>query len=146
MAVGIEKTSFTLDVIGRFTCNTDTEALAATRRPYARPFDVIVVGGGSFGPILAENVYFDDKSHSRRVLVLEAGPMVLPEHQQNLPVLGGDIEKLVRDVPWAATKARLCRLAGSCSAAGRYSLEAGRRNSSTTRSTRKCRATVGRMQ
>ena len=102
MAVGIEKTSFTLDVIGRFTCNTDTEALAATRRPYARPFDVIVVGGGSFGPILAENVYFDDKSHSRRVLVLEAGPMVLPEHQQNLPVLGGDIEKLVRDVPWAA--------------------------------------------
>ena len=28
--VGIEKTSFTLDVIGRFTCNTDAEALAAT--------------------------------------------------------------------------------------------------------------------
>ena len=100
--VGIEKTSFTLDVIGRFTCNTDAEALAATSRPDARPFDVIVVGGGSFGPILAENVYFDDKTHSRRVLVLEAGPMVLPEHQQNLPVLGGDIEKLVRDVPWAA--------------------------------------------
>jgi 3-keto-disaccharide hydrolase/GMC oxidoreductase len=102
MAVGIEKTSFTLDVIGRFTCNTDAEALAAMSPPYARPFDVIVVGGGSFGPILAENVYFDDKTHSRRVLVLEAGPMVLPEHQQNLPVLGGDIEKLVRDVPWAA--------------------------------------------
>ncbi len=100
--VGIEKTSFTLDVIGRFTCNTDEEALAATQRADARPFDVIVIGGGSFGPILAENVYFDDKTHSRRVLVLEAGPMVLPEHQQNLPVLGGDIEKLVRDVPWAA--------------------------------------------
>jgi choline dehydrogenase-like flavoprotein len=102
MAVGIEKTSFTLDVIGRFTCNTDGEALAATQRPDARPFDVIVIGGGSFGPILAENVYFDDKTHSRRVLVLEAGPMVLPEHQQNLPVLGGSIESLVRDLPWAA--------------------------------------------
>ncbi|MQW08218.1 DUF1080 domain-containing protein [Sinorhizobium meliloti] len=100
--VGIEKTTFTLDVIGRFTCNADWEALAAISRPHARPFDIIVVGGGSFGPILAENVYFDDKTHSRRVLVLEAGPMVLPEHQQNLPVLGGDIEKLVRDVPWAA--------------------------------------------
>lgn len=100
--VGIEKTSFTLDVLGRFTCNTDAEAKAATGRPDARPFDVIVIGGGSFGPILAENVYFDDKTHSRRVLVLDAGPMVLPEHQQNLPVLGGDIEKLVRDVPWAA--------------------------------------------
>lgn len=100
--IGIERTSFSLDVIGRFTCNTDEEALAATRRTDARPFDVIVIGGGSFGPILAENVYFDDKSHSRRVLVLEAGPMVLPEHQQNLPVLGGDVERLVRDVPWAA--------------------------------------------
>jgi choline dehydrogenase-like flavoprotein len=100
--VGIEKTSFTLDVIGRFTCNTDEEALAATNRADARPFDVVVVGGGSFGPILAENVYFDDKTHSRRVLVLEAGPMVLPEHQQNLPVLGGEIEKLVGDLPWAA--------------------------------------------
>jgi choline dehydrogenase-like flavoprotein len=102
--VGIEKTSFTLDVMGRFTCNTDAEALAAVSRPDARPFDVIVVGGGSFGPILAENVYFDDKTHSRRVLVLEAGPMVLPEHQQNLPVLGGEIEKLVGDLPWAADK------------------------------------------
>ena len=102
--VGIEKTSFTLDVIGRFTCNTDAEALAATGRSDARPFDVVVVGGGSFGPILAENVYFDDKTHSRRVLVLEAGPMVLPEHQQNLPLLGGEIEKLVGDVPWAADK------------------------------------------
>ena len=81
--VGIEKTSFTLDVIGRFTCNTDAEVLAATGRPDARPFDVIVIGGGSFGPILAENVFFDDKTHSRRVLVLEAGLMVLPEHQQN---------------------------------------------------------------
>jgi hypothetical protein len=102
MAVGIEKTSFTLDVIGRFTCNTDAEALDSMSQPYARPFDVIVLGGGSFGPILAENVYFDDKSHSRRMLVLEAGPMVLPEHQQNLPVLGGEIERLVRDVPWTA--------------------------------------------
>lgn len=100
--IGIEKTSFTLDVLGRFTCNTDDEALASTKRADARPFDVVVIGGGSFGPILAENVYFDDKTHSRRVLVLDAGPMVLPEHQQNLPVLGGDIEKLVRDVPWAA--------------------------------------------
>ena len=102
--VGIEKTSFTLDVIGRFTCNTDAEALASMSRPDARPFDVIVIGGGSFGPILAENVFFDDKTHSRRVLVLEAGPMVLPEHQQNLPVLGGDIERLVRDIPWTADR------------------------------------------
>lgn len=101
MKIGVQSTSFTFDVLGRFTCNTDGEALASTSRPDARPFDVIVVGGGSFGPILAENVFFDDKSHSRRVLVLDAGPMVLPEHQQNLPVLG-DVEGLVRDVPWSS--------------------------------------------
>lgn len=97
--VQVEKTHFTLDVLGRFTCNTVEEALAAMERADARPFDVIVVGGGSFGPIMAENVFFDDKTHSRRVLVLDAGPFVLPEHQQNLPVLG-DIESLVSDVPW----------------------------------------------
>jgi hypothetical protein len=55
-----------------------------------------VIGGGSFGPILEQNIFFDEKTHSRRVLVLEAGPLVLPKHQQNLPVLGGDIEGLVR--------------------------------------------------
>ena len=99
--LGVEKTHFTLDVLGRYTCNTDVEALAAMQRPDARPFDVIVIGGGSFGPIVAENIFFDDKTHSRRVLVLEAGPFVLPEHQQNLPVLG-DVESLVREVPWQA--------------------------------------------
>lgn len=99
--LGVEKTHFTLDVLGRYTCNTDTEATEAMNRPDARPFDVIVIGGGSFGPIAAENVFFDDQTHSRRVLVLDAGPLVLPEHQQNLPVLG-DVESLVRDVPWQA--------------------------------------------
>ena len=99
--LGVEKTHFTLDVLGRYTCNTDVEANDAVNRPDARPFDVIVIGGGSFGPILAENVFFDDETHSRRLLVLDAGPMVLPEHQQNLPVLG-DVESLVREVPWQA--------------------------------------------
>ncbi len=99
--LGVEKTHFTLDVLGRYTCNTDAEANEAMNRPDARPFDVIVLGGGSFGPILAENVFFDDETHSRRVLVLDAGPMALPEHQQNLPVLG-DVESLVREVPWQA--------------------------------------------
>ena len=99
--LGVEKTHFTLDVLGRYSCNTDVEATEAMDRADARPFDVIIIGGGSFGPITAENVFFDDQTHSRRVLVLDAGPLVLPEHQQNLPVLG-DVESLVRDVPWQA--------------------------------------------
>lgn len=101
MKIGVQSTSFTFDILGRFTCNTDEEARTSMNRPDARPFDVIVIGGGSFGPILAENVFFDDKTHSRRVLVLDAGPMVLPEHQQNLPVLG-DVEGLVKDLPWSS--------------------------------------------
>lgn len=103
MKLGVQQTHFTLDVLGRFTCNTDTEANAAVLRADARPFDVIVIGGGSFGPILAENVFFDDSTHSRRVLVLDAGPMVVPEHVQNLPVLG-DVESLVKRVPWQANR------------------------------------------
>ena len=35
--VGIEKTSFTLDVIGRFTCNTDAEVLAQLAGPTRGP-------------------------------------------------------------------------------------------------------------
>lgn len=97
--LGVGKTHFTLDILGRYTCNTDGEAINSMNRPDARPFDVIVLGGGSFGPILAENVFFDDITHSRRVLMLDAGLLALPEHQQNLPVLG-DVESLVREVPW----------------------------------------------
>jgi 2'-5' RNA ligase len=63
-SLGIEKTHFTLDVLGRYTCNTDTEDVEAMNRPDARPFDLIAIGGGSFGPIVAENVFFDDKTHS----------------------------------------------------------------------------------
>jgi hypothetical protein len=44
--------------------HTDTEALAATSRPDARQFDVIVIGGGSFGPTLAENVFVMTLSRS----------------------------------------------------------------------------------
>ena len=70
-------TDFTKDVLGRYVCNGLDEALRSSDptggRPDARPFDVIVIGGGSFGPILAQHLFAADKSHSHRVLVLEAG-------------------------------------------------------------------------
>ena len=91
-------TDFTKDVLGRYVCNGLDEAVrsadpAGTRpdgspQPDARPFDVIVVGGGSFGPIFAEHLAAVDKTHSHRVLVLEAGPLSVPEHVQNLPMIG----------------------------------------------------------
>jgi len=86
-----QRTDFSLDLLGRFLCNGLDEALQSTDKskyPDARPFDVIVVGGGSFGAILAAHIFNGDKTHSRRVLVLDGGPVLLPEHVQNLPMMG----------------------------------------------------------
>lgn len=87
-----EPTSFTLDNMGRFLCNTLQEALDSTAQTVGgrrRDFDVIVIGGGTFGAVVAEHLFVTDATHSRRILVLEAGPFVLPEHVQNMPFLGG---------------------------------------------------------
>src|SRR2546425_5764147 len=83
-------TDFTRDVMGRYICNGLDEARrsADPANPNARPFDVIVIGGGTFGAVLAQHLFFQDKRHSHRTLVLEGGPFLLPEHVQNLPVLG----------------------------------------------------------
>jgi choline dehydrogenase-like flavoprotein len=82
-------TDFSKDVLGRYVCNGLDEALASTTgRPDARPFDIIVVGGGSFGPSLAQHALDLDGFGNHRILVLEAGPFVFPEHVQNLPMVG----------------------------------------------------------
>lgn len=84
---------FTLDTMGRFLCNNLKEAVDSAAQAVAgvrRDFDVIVVGGGTFGSVIAEHLFVTDSTRSRRILVLEAGPFVLPEHVQNLPFMGGD--------------------------------------------------------
>jgi choline dehydrogenase-like flavoprotein len=91
-------TDFSRDVLGRYVCNGLDEALRSTDRTVvradgrpqieARDFDLIVIGGGTFGAVAAEHLSFRDRSRAHRILVLEAGPLVLPEHVQNLPVLG----------------------------------------------------------
>jgi choline dehydrogenase-like flavoprotein len=52
-------------------------------------FDVIVLGGGSFGSVCAQHLFTQDSTHSHRILVLDGGPFTIPEHVQNLPVLAG---------------------------------------------------------
>jgi hypothetical protein len=93
-------TDFTRDVIGRYVCNGFDEALASTdrsRHPDARPFDLIVLGGGTFGPVLASHLFTRDVTHAHRILVLEAGPVVFTEHVQNQPMLSTNE---VWGVPW----------------------------------------------
>ena len=84
-----ESTTFSKDVLGRYTCNTLQEAQESTDpavHPGARPFDVIIVGGGSFGSVFAQHLFAQDTQRRHRILVLEAGKLTLPEHVQNLPL------------------------------------------------------------
>src|SRR5215210_6762109 len=100
-----QPTDFTLDVLGRYVCNTFDEALANSDPAYRanakdlngnplpprgdmRPFDFIIIGGGTFGAAVAEHLWFRSSGRSERILVLEAGPFLLAEHLQNLPSLG----------------------------------------------------------
>ena len=86
-----QNTDFTRDIVGRFVCNGLDEALRSVdrnTRPDARPFDIIIIGGGTFGAATAQHLFFQDQTHSHRILVLEAGPVALPEHVQNMPMLG----------------------------------------------------------
>src|SRR6266700_4871588 len=46
---------------------------------------------------MASRLFLNDATHSRRILVLEAGPFTLPEHFQNMPFLGGTPDFRV---PW----------------------------------------------
>jgi len=86
--------------MGRFLCNTLQEASDSAAQPVGgrrRDFDVIVIGGGTFGAVVAEHIVVTDRTRSRRILVLEAGPFVLPEHVQNMPFMGGAPDLRV---PW----------------------------------------------
>ena len=97
MAVPTPQTIFTRDILGNYVCNTLAEAQTSG------PFDVIIVGGGTFGLALAQDLFFRSKRFDQgpggvpqdglkpfnyRVLVLEAGPFTLLEHVQDIPNLG----------------------------------------------------------
>lgn len=88
MAVTTEDTSFTHDILGRYVCNTFSEAKSSGS------FDVVIIGGGTFGLTLAQDLFERSrpagaaiKPNNYRILVLEGGPFTLPEHVQDLPSL-----------------------------------------------------------
>ncbi len=81
----VQRTSFSLDVLGRFVCNTYDEA---TTNP---DFDVVVIGSGMYGGYCAAKLFRESEAPGRtplRILVLEAGPFLVHEHGQNINDLG----------------------------------------------------------
>src|SRR5690348_45718 len=115
MSIGLptQGTELGLDIFGRYVCNTFDEALANSHPPAYQaafnrpppgdmhPFDFIVIGGGTFGAAVAEHLWFRATGRSERILVLEAGPFVLPGHTQNFPSLNVGRSE-VWGVPWSS--------------------------------------------
>jgi choline dehydrogenase-like flavoprotein len=87
MSLASEYTHFSRDTLGRWICNLLLEEAIASAS--VKPFDIIVVGGGSFGAVFAQHMFERDRAaKAHRILVLEAGPFDLPEHVQNMALLG----------------------------------------------------------
>src|SRR5215213_9264938 len=79
--VPVQETEFSLDVLGRYVCNTWDEAT----QNGGVPFDAVVIGAGMFGAYCAEKLY---RNSNLRVLVLDAGSLLVTEHVQNLSRIG----------------------------------------------------------
>src|SRR5215469_7415081 len=79
--VAVQDTTFSIDVPGRFICNTWDEAV----NNGGVAFDAVVIGAGMFGAYCAEKIY---RHANLRVLVLDAGSFLVSEHVQNLSKIG----------------------------------------------------------
>jgi hypothetical protein len=84
-------TSFTKYVQGRYLCN-DINKVNAWKTLGGRPFDIIVIGGGTFGAV-AEHLWYRQRQAGGglRTLVVEAGLFTVPEHVQNTGIQGFDV-------------------------------------------------------
>src|SRR6266567_9581242 len=82
--VEVQQTKFSHDVLGRYVCNTWDEAV----NNGGAPFDAVVIGAGMYGAYIAEKIYRFGAKANLRVLVLEAGGLLVTEHVQNLARIG----------------------------------------------------------
>ena len=146
MAITSESTTFTKDIQGRYLCNTYGEATAGG------PFDIVVIGGGTFGAAIAEHVWYRQKRAGGgvRTIVLDAGPFTLPEHVQNTGILGlfdpADVVILNENAPQpepARNEVWVCRGSRPRRSKGWPTVSAGDRSTGADGrracSTRKCR-------
>ncbi len=79
--VVVQDTEFTRDAVGRYICNTWDEVVLNG----GLPFDAVVIGAGMFGAYCAEKIF---RNSGLRVLVLDAGSLLVTEHVQNLSRIG----------------------------------------------------------
>ncbi|MGY8676481.1 family 16 glycoside hydrolase [Bradyrhizobium sp. UFLA05-153] len=87
----VQQTDFGYDVVPRYICNNWQE-VAAAQGAGAYPFDAIIIGAGMFGGYCAEKLYRAGGAAAYRILLLDAGAVLLQSHIQNLPQqLGGSI-------------------------------------------------------
>src|SRR5437870_4913866 len=63
-----------------------------------RAFDYVIVGGGLMGTVLARELLTRDSA--ARVLVLEQGPYLLPDHVQNLSPAWHSLINRAQASPW----------------------------------------------
>ncbi|MFB2898419.1 family 16 glycoside hydrolase [Aerosakkonemataceae cyanobacterium BLCC-F50] len=85
----VQRTTFAMDAMARYVCNTWEEILAAQA---GGEFDVVIIGSGMYGAYCAAKLFeFGEELAQQdkpRILVLESGPFLISEHIQNLTRLG----------------------------------------------------------
>jgi hypothetical protein len=64
-----QRTDFSVDISGRYTSNGLEESRASLGAG-ARPFDLLVVGGGSFSAALAQQLFANDQAKVHHVTSL----------------------------------------------------------------------------
>ena len=68
-----QSTNFTKDAIGRYVCNGLDEALRTTDkniRADAKDFDIVIIGGGTFGAAIAQRLFDQLASENKSVIVV----------------------------------------------------------------------------
>src|SRR4051794_9289191 len=83
--VQVQDTAFTSDALGRFVCSTWQEATGSG----GPPFSAVVIGAGAYGAYCAAHIY--RRHPGARILVLDAGSLLVSEHVQNLGRIGLDV-------------------------------------------------------
>lgn len=96
--VAVQRTAFSLDALGRYICNTWDEAVLSG----GIPFDAVVIGAGMYGGFCATKIY----RSGGKVLLLDAGPFLVPEHVQNLGPVGLNVPEPVAPNSSAAQETR----------------------------------------